>query len=135
MNNRIIMEVFDFNKFNVGVEERSLGAYSKDERTWMHKVLTEEADELRDARHLVHQVDACIDSIIFALGGLYRLGLNPDQAERCFIAVMAKNKLKKPGQNANRKVGDVKDAVKPDGFKGPEHDIARILGVSFMDGD
>lgn len=133
MNNRLIQKVFDFNKFNVGIEERDLAAYGKDEKKWMHKVLTEEADELLEAKHLVHQVDACIDSIIFAIGGLYRLGLSPDQAERCFIAVMAKNEQKKPGQNANRKVGDVKDAVKPDGFKGPEHDIARILGVSFTE--
>lgn len=127
----MITRVFDFNAQIVGIQPRLLGTITPEhpEMGWLVGVLQEEAQELAEADNLVDQVDALVDSIIFAVGGLYRLGLTDEQALKCFHAVMDANFEKKSGQKEGREVEGVKDAVKPEGWKGPEARIKEILDV------
>jgi len=119
--------VFSFNKEVVGIGDRQLKAFSESEKQWMVGVLQEEATELAESDNLVDQVDALIDSIVFAVGGLSRLGLTSVEAHRCFAAVMAANFEKKAGAKAGRVVEGVADAIKPTGWVGPEERIRSIL--------
>ncbi len=127
----MLTRVFDFNAKVVGVHPRLLGMITSEhpEIEWLVGVLQEEAQELAEAGSLAEQVDALVDSIIFAMGGLYRLGLSEEQALKCFHAVMDANFEKKAGQKKGREVEGVKDAVKPEGWKGPEARIQEILDV------
>jgi len=127
----MLTRVFDFNAQVVGIEPRLLGTITPGhpEIEWLVGVLQEEAQELAEAETLVDQVDALIDSIVFAMGGLYRLGLTKEQALECFHAVMDANFEKKAGQKKGREVEGVKDAIKPEGWKGPEARIKEILNV------
>lgn len=127
----MLTRVFDFNAKVVGIEPRRLGEITPGhpEISWLVGVLQEEAQELAKAETLVDQVDALIDSIVFAMGGLYRLGLTEEQALECFHAVMDANFEKKAGQKKGREVEGVKDAIKPEGWKGPEARIKEILNV------
>lgn len=127
----MITRVFDFNAQVVGIQPRLLGTITPEhpEIGWLVGVLQEESQELAEAGNLVEQVDALVDSIIFAVGGLYRLGLTDEQALKCFHAVMDANFEKKAGQKEGREVEGVKDAVKPEGWKGPEARIKEILNV------
>lgn len=121
--------VFDFNARVVGIQPRLPGFVPHGEKEWLVGVLREEAQELLESTDLVDQVDALIDSIVFAMGGLYRLGLTEEQARACFEAVMDANFEKKSGQKKGREVEGVKDAVKPEGWVGPEERIREVLNV------
>lgn len=124
----MIKQVYDFNRIVVGVPRRALAALPEQEHQWMVAALREEATELDEARdNLVGSVDALIDSIIFAIGGLCRLGLTPNQAKACFDAVMMCNNRKAAGKKESRAFAGVHDAVKPDDWVGPEETIRRIL--------
>jgi len=123
----LIHSVFKFNKEVVNIERSRISRLEESELKWLVGVLKEEADELQEALTVVDQVDALIDSAIFAFGGLYRLGLSEEQARDCFMAVMAANFDKKSGQKTGRIYEGVSDAVKPQGWVGPEARIADIL--------
>jgi len=127
----MLTRVYDFNAKIVGIQPRLLGTITPEhpEMAWLVGVLQEEARELAEAKNLVDQVDALVDSIVFAMGGLYRLGLTEEQALKCFHAVMDANFEKKSGQKKGREVEGVKDAIKPEGWKGPEARIKEILDV------
>lgn len=121
-----------FNRDVVKIGERSLYFLGAPEAKWLATALREEADELLQAsgsddleERFIGQVDACIDAAIFAIGGLSRLGLSPQQAKACFEAVMAANFEKKSGVKAGRE--GAPDAVKPEGWVGPEDRIKEIL--------
>ena len=120
-------QVFEFNEFVIGIPRRPGEPLGGNEIIWLTGCLNEEAEELREARDRVDQVDALVDSIIFAMGGLYRLGLSERQAEDCFNAVMSANFEKKLGQKEGRRFEGVADAVKPEGWVGPEDRIRQIL--------
>lgn len=121
--------VFKFNQEVVGLEPRKLDILEREEKAWLASCLREEVTELEISDQVVHQVDAVIDSIIFAMGGLFRLGLTEEQAQACFDAVMDANFEKKAGQLKRRFHKGVADAVKPEGWVGPEQRIAEILNV------
>jgi predicted HAD superfamily Cof-like phosphohydrolase len=125
----LIDSVFKFNKEVVKIERPTIKVLEDNELQWLVGVLKEEADELQDSTTVVDQVDALIDCAIFALGGLYRLGLNNEQARTCFLAVMDANFDKKSGQKTGRIFEGVSDAVKPEGWIGPEKRIAGILNI------
>lgn len=128
----MIDNVFRFNRDVIGIRPRRQARLDGDEREWMLKALSEEVIEFEDAINIVDQVDALLDLVIFALGGLYRMGLTEEQARQCFEHIMMKNYQKKAGQKAERATGDVADAVKPEGWVGPEAGLAKILGVTIM---
>lgn len=120
--------VFDFNQNVLGIDPRLPLALAGNEKDWLVGCLHEEAEELEDSTDIVDQVDALVDSIIFATGGLYRLGLSVEQAEACVAAVMDANFQKKAGQKEGRIYEGVADAVKPEGWQSPETRIKEILG-------
>jgi predicted HAD superfamily Cof-like phosphohydrolase len=123
----MFQRIFDFNQNILGIDPRLPLALKAEEKKWLVHCLVEEADELTDADDRVDQVDSLVDSIVFAVGGLYRLGLTTEQAEACVFAVMDANFEKKAGQKAGRVYEGVQDAVKPEGWVGPEVRIRAIL--------
>jgi predicted HAD superfamily Cof-like phosphohydrolase len=72
-------------------------------------------------------VDACGDAIIFAIGGMARMGLTPLDIDRVLHAIMDANFEKKAGVKPGRE--GAPDAVKPEGWVGPEERIKVILNV------
>lgn len=83
--------------------------------------LQEELDEIREAdknRSRVGVVDGLIDLIYVALGALLEAGVNP---EHHFDEVHAANMRKVP-RRTERYGPNQNDAVKPDGWIGPDHE-------------
>ncbi len=125
----LIESVFKFNKEVVNIQRDTLKALEPSEHKWLVSVLMEEAQELQESTTVVDQIDALVDSAIFAFGGLYRLGLTEQQAKDCFMAVMAANFEKRAGAKPGRIFEGVSDAVKPDDWVGPEKRIAEIINI------
>ena len=126
-----ITAVQQFNRELLGVQQTGIRLLTDKERDYTHHCLVEEADEMRDAgmaQSVPKQVDAFVDSIYFALGGLYRMGLSPEQVLQCCMAVHEANMTKKKGVNERRDMG-VEDVIKPATFVPPEEAIARLLGL------
>lgn len=127
----MVPQVVYFNRDILGVVRTSPALLSDAEAAWLHAALKEEADEFIEAcsqKDLVESVDALIDSIYFAIGGLHRLGLSQDQIYKCFDAVHAANLQKKLGVKTTRpNDGSVADGIKPPDFVPPNKAIAAIL--------
>lgn len=124
----MIDEVVYFNREVLGISPRYPDKLVNAEKQWLLQALQEEVEELRDAGSVAESVDALIDLIYFALGGLYRHGLLEDDIRGCFTAVHSANLMKKRGVKASRpQDGSVADAVKPEGWKDPVHTIQEIL--------
>lgn len=124
--------VEEFNRLVVKVPEREIGPLSPGEAEWLLNALNEEQGELQDAHNegdVVGQVDALIDTIYFAMGGLTRLGLTHEQSKKCFDLVHSKNMTKAGGVKAEREVKAELDAYKPEGWEAPEEGIKEILGM------
>lgn len=88
------------------------------------RFLHEELDEFTTAAatgDIVGVADALADLIYVALGTAYKMGLPFDQI---WEAVQAANMRKVPGQT---KRGNKVDAMKPEGWVGPEAAIARAI--------
>lgn len=118
--------VSHFNEHVLKLERRPLGPMPKDVGNHLVKCLHEEAIELQEAHDkadLVGCVDALIDSIYFAVGGLYKLGLSREDAVRVFELVHKANMTKQKGQKESRATGDAADAVKPEDWVSPEQAI------------
>lgn len=126
----IVDSVIDFNKKVLGIHQRDIAMLDDNEASITHKCLIEEAEEFISAceqGNLIGSVDGLIDSIYFAIGALYKLGLTSKQIKLCMSAVHNANIDKKLGTNKKRDTGAA-DAVKPKGWVGPEERIATILG-------
>lgn len=131
----IVSRVFDFNYTVVGIQPpngRGPRVLERSEVHWLRAALVEEADEMAygsdevgSFADLVSQVDACVDSAIFAIGGLCRMGLTEEQATQIFHIVMDANFKKKSGSVAHRE--GAADAQKPEGWVGPEGQIEEVL--------
>ena len=91
--------------------------------------ISEELEELKEASTLTDQVDALADILVFAIGGLHIAGLTPDEMQKVLTAVYESNIQKSRGVNAKRDV--LTDAVKPEGWIGPESKIREILNDVF----
>lgn len=90
--------------------------------------LAEEAQELLDSKTLEDQADACIDTIYVALGALIEMGVLPGPA---FEEVHRANMEKFRGAVGHRPNHGGYDAVKPEGWRPPDH--ARHLAVTNAD--
>lgn len=123
----IVWRVFKFNRMISAGKSETSGQIDPSTKEWLTKALEEELQEFREADTPEDLVDALIDLIIFACGGLYRAGLTPDQAKACFTAVLDANDAKKAGVKQNRAVAGVADAVKPTGWVDPKNTIAFLL--------
>lgn len=126
-----VTAVQQFNRDLLKVEQTGLRLLTDKERDYTHHCLVEEADEMRDAglaQDPAKQIDAFVDSIYFALGGLYRMGLSVEQTLHVCFLVHNANMSKKKGTNERRDMG-VEDAIKPADFVPPEEAIRQYLGL------
>lgn len=120
-------QIVEFNQQIIKIEPRPLGLLSLDEMTFTCRAVNEEMEELRQAHNagdVIGSVDALLDSIYFAVGGLYKLGLTAEQMEKCMDAVHKSNMTKVRGTTAR---GHENDAVKPEGWVAPEEAIGMVL--------
>lgn len=123
-------QVKEFNKDILGIAPRPKGLQSPDEAALSHKQLTEEAEEFLQANKdhdYIGSVDACIDSIVFAMGILYKLGVTETEFDTIFEIVMSANMAKKIGVKKGREGFGAADAIKPEGWVPPEELIAKVL--------
>jgi predicted HAD superfamily Cof-like phosphohydrolase len=88
---------------------------------WARTAMKEEIDEFVDAcreNNVVDAADALIDLIYFALGRLHEMGVPPgpvfDEVHRCNMEKQRGELSKRPGAMGH-------DAVKPEGWKPPDH--------------
>ena len=123
-------KVMDFNKQVLGIIPPGRGLLDMDTINLSKTQLVEEALELLDAHEegdFIGAVDACIDSIFFAMGVLYKMGVTENQFNIIFEVVSNANMSKKIGKARGREDHDALDAAKPDDWVGPEDLIKRIL--------
>jgi len=121
--------VYKFNKEVIGLERYDVDQLAGSEQEWLIGAIAEELDELEvayDKNDIPGQVDALIDTIYFAIGGLVRLGLTQQQAEKSFAVVHAANMAKICGRKARAVEHDL-DAVKPADWNAPELAIRAII--------
>ena|SRR5210317_1463226 len=121
--------VSQFNEFVLGIPRRDVGLMASEESQITVKSLLEEVDEFEEAHHagdIIGCIDALMDNIYFALGALYKMGLNEEDIDFIFMTIHHANMAKKLGINDRRATGAA-DAVKPDGWISPEARIADYL--------
>lgn len=124
-----VQDVIEFNRDLLGIEQRTPAMMSVEEHTHLTMALQEELKEFNDAvveGNVVGAVDALIDLMYFAIGGLWKLGLSHMQIVLSMRAVHTANMLKRKGKVAKRYTGAA-DAVKPEGWVAPEELIRQIL--------
>lgn len=129
----IFEDIETFNKEVVGIDRNTPRLLERKENEWLCGALREEIEEFLEAyeqRSIVGCVDALIDLIYFASGGLTRMGVSHTQSEKIFDQVHSANMRKKGGAKEGRKVQSDLDAYKPKDWKSPEEAIASILGVN-----
>jgi predicted HAD superfamily Cof-like phosphohydrolase len=122
--------VKSFNQQVLGIPPRAHVMQDMDEYRLSHTQLIEEAEEFLcacDEQDYIAAVDACIDSIVFAKGILYKLGVTSTEYDAIFAAVMKANMSKVSGTAEGREGFDAADATKPEDFVSPEDAIAEIL--------
>ena len=127
----MVEQIFDFNEICLKIEHRPIGLLSEQELNYAIKAIEEEGAELIKAhtdQDMIGAVDAVLDLIYFSVGFLKRMGLNRDQVRQAMTAVHQSNMAKKLGTQMKRGGDGVADAVKADGWQGPEERIAEILG-------
>lgn len=128
----MVPHVLYFNRTVLQITRNKPQLLEAKELFWLLGALAEEITELETAHlgehDLAKSVDALIDLIYFAIGGLYRLGLDEMLIAECFGTVHQANLQKKLGVKPTRpQDGSVADAVKPEGFEDPVGRIRAIL--------
>jgi predicted HAD superfamily Cof-like phosphohydrolase len=101
-------------------------ALSSERKTWAHTVLTEELTELMDSTTVEDQADAILDGIYFGLGRLVEMGIVPGP---WFDEIQRANMSKVRGTLEKREGSAGFDAVKPEGWKGPDFSALIRLGM------
>lgn len=118
-----------FNKQIIGIDRKPGTIEDEKEFNWMIGVAQEELKELKDAHEegdFIKELDAVTDLVYFVAGFFTRYGIDPSTAEKIFFAVHDCNMEKKKGMK-NRLIKHSNDAVKPEGWVGPEERIMEIL--------
>jgi predicted HAD superfamily Cof-like phosphohydrolase len=124
-------DVVAFNRDILGIDRRTKSLLEAAELDQTTKCLREEIDELERAHQntdFIEGVDALIDLVYFAIGGLYRMGLSPEEIAQCAEIIHNCNMRKEKGVVWRRGDGSAADATKPSGWKGPEELMAVVLG-------
>ena len=124
-----VQDVIEFNRDLLGLAPRAPSMMPVEESAHLTMALQEELQEFNDAvveGNVVGAVDAIVDLMYFAVGGLWKLGLSHEQMVQCMKAVHAANMLKRKGKVAKRHTGAA-DAVKPEDWVAPEETIRAIL--------
>ena len=91
---------------------------NSERKMWTLHALSEEITEFDQADTLVDEVDALIDLIYFAAGRLQEMGVD---GARAFGEVHKANMGKCRGQLTKRPGSQGYDAVKPEGWVGPDY--------------
>ena len=128
------MMVQEFNREVLGVEVDSYADMTPNEEDLLIVQMKEEISEFITAcsdDDVVDKVDALIDSIYFAMGGLYRIGVTNEAFEKIFAVIHTANMTKKKGRVATRPGHSAPDAVKPEGWVPPEVQISVILSQMY----
>lgn len=128
--------VEQFNRDVVGIDRPDIRELDGDEYLWLDGALTEELFEFNVAwtdESIPKQVDALIDLMYFAMGGLTRMGLTAKQSAAIFRVVHNCNMQKHKGAKEERTTVSELDAVKPEGWDGPEEIIKLILSGKLED--
>jgi predicted HAD superfamily Cof-like phosphohydrolase len=123
---KLFTKVEHFNHEILRLRKPQLGELPADQRAHLINALLEEVGEFQLAAEegdFIGSVDALIDLIYFAAGGLHKLGLSADDAEFSFMAVHTANMEKQKGVKESRAVGDAPDAIKPMDWVSPEERI------------
>ena len=121
-----------FNKEIVGIDRKGPITLEDKEFDWLICAFEEEIIELKEAKakdDLIGQVDAIMDLIYFACGGITRMGIDHKMAKNVFEAIHEANMQKARGKKEGRAVEFELDASKPDGWLPPEERIKQIMGV------
>lgn len=124
------MMVAEFNKKVLKIMPRPLGVTEGHEAALSVRQLIEEAEELAEAvadKDLVNAIDAVIDSIYFAYGIMYKMGVTEEMLDNIFSIVHNSNMMKKKGVKKGREGFDAADANKPTSWEAPEDKIKRYL--------
>lgn len=87
--------------------------------------IAEELKEFLSPASPSDQADALIDLIYIAAGTLAEMGVTPDQAQRAWDEVHGANMRKVNGSLDKRPSAGPHDAVKPEGWVGPNWDYIR----------
>lgn len=124
----VFKRVGQFNREILNIDRFEIKPLEKDELEWLLNALREEVKEAEDAESVEDFVDAMLDLIYFAAGGLHRAGLRSYQAEMCFDIVHAANMAKTRGVKESRLVQHELDAVKPQSWVDPKIKIRELLG-------
>jgi len=128
----MFQKVEEFNKTVIGIDRDINHLLATDEFEWLIGALHEECDELEEAfqkSDKVGQVDALIDLIYFACGGLTRMGVDHVKSEKIFSLVHSCNMEKDKGAKKERAIQLELDAIKPEDWESPEKRIKEILGL------
>lgn len=126
-------KVIEFNSQILGIDQEILQVLPREEALLLVRQLREEIEEFEVAHqrdNFVACVDSLIDLIYFALGGLYKKGLNSEDFHEVFAIVHECNMNKKKGTVEKRAVEGAADAIKPEGWKAPE-----CLILEYFSGD
>lgn len=94
-------------------------------KQWASGALSEELCEFMDAETLEDEVDALVDLSYFAMGRLVEMGVSP---RAVFEEVHEANMRKERGELSKRPGSLGHDAVKPEGWFGPEHEAFLSVG-------
>lgn len=116
----VFEEAADFNKCIIGIERPLKPTpLTRERRKAIADHLREEAQELEDAETLADQVDALTDVMFIAAGRFHETGTNGHEhyAETSYA-----NRSRVRGNNTKRPGSFGFDAVKPEGWVGPDHD-------------
>jgi predicted HAD superfamily Cof-like phosphohydrolase len=126
-------QVVKFNQDILHIAPRAHGLPISDEFELTAHQLHEEASEYQHAcwnSDYVGAIDACIDSIFFAIGALYKLGITEEEFNTIFKAVTNCNMTKTKGVKSGREGFDAADAIKPSDWVSPEERIMEILSCT-----
>lgn len=106
--------------FKTAINEE-LGEFEEANKKYAYEYDTALKDNNIDGDRLlelnVDMIDAIMDLIYFALGRLYEIGVSLDDFDAMWDAIHTANMTKKRG---NKGRGSDDDAIKPEGWQGPE---------------
>lgn len=99
---------------------------SDDRKAWAMSAFNEELSEFYNSATLADEADALVDLTYFALGRLVEMGIRPGPI---FREVHDANMRKQRGELSKRPNSKGYDAIKPEGWKGP--DIDKVLSEQY----
>jgi len=128
--NKFVENVIDFNKSILKIDQRNLDFIDESEYQISVNALREELQEFIESYNVgdfIGCIDAMVDLRYFAVGVLYKFGLDAELINKCDTIVHNANMTKVRGVNARRGDGTAADAIKPENWKSPEEQISDIL--------